>query len=82
MMPYSLTGQIPRPTDGSPDLAQRTLGQERRGTGSGGEVWRPRGGRGNTLTWTRNSLLTRTGFGTSISIATPLNVRSFGQFYP
>ena len=35
MMPYSLTGQIPRPTDGSPDLAQRTFGQERRGTGRG-----------------------------------------------
>ena len=58
MMPYSLTGQIPRPTDGSPDLAQRTLGQERQGTGSGGEVWRPRGGTGSALKWTRNSLST------------------------
>ena len=33
MMPYSLTGQIPRPTDGSPDLAQRTLA--RRGGAQG-----------------------------------------------
>ena len=54
MMPQ-LDRTIPRPTDGSQTL-HRGPCQERRGRESG-EVWRLRGGRRDTLTWIRNSLL-------------------------
>ena len=80
MMPHSLTGRLQDPRTVRQTL-HRGPCQEERGR-ERGEVWRLRGGRGDTLTWTRNSLLNGQVLVLVLVLQFLFNVRSFGQVYP